>query len=168
MFLSDRTIKEYMASGKLIISPPDHRLIQPASVDIRLGRHFIKPEEGPESKSYDCFLLRPGQFALGTTLEYVEIPDDLLADLKGKSTLGRLGLMIHSTAGYIDPGFKGNIVLEFSNVSTIPIPLYPDMLIGQLTFSLLTTPVDRPYGSEGLNSHYQNQRGVVASKRDDV
>lgn len=155
--------------------------VQPSSVDLRLGRHFRvfehsrythidvrepQPDltQGIEVQGDEPFVLHPGEFALGTTLERVGLPADLVGRLEGKSSLGRLGLIIHSTAGYIDPGFSGTITLELSNVAKLPIPLYPGMFIGQISFLTMTTPVDRPYGSPGLGSKYQDQQRPTASK----
>ena len=180
MVLSDRDIKAELAAGRIVIEPLDLKDVQPASVDVRLGadfrvfinsRHtFIDPRGGQEGLTEtvvvpegEAFVLHPGQFALGTTLERVALPDDVLGKLEGKSTLGRLGLMIHSTAGYVDPGWDGELTLELSNVATLPIMLWPGMRIGQLSFERMSSPVERPYGSEGLGSHYQGQRGATPS-----
>ena len=179
--LSDRTIIENITAGRLRIEPFAAEQVQPSSVDVRLGRHFRVFEHsrnthidvrGPQpdlTKSIEVgenepFVLHPGEFALGTTLERVGLPDDLVGRLEGKSSLGRLGLIIHSTAGYIDPGFTGTITLELSNVAKLPIPLYPGMFIGQISFLTMTTPVDRPYGSPGLGSKYQDQDKPTESK----
>ena len=179
MVLSDHDIKIELAAGRIVIDPLGEGLVQPASVDLRLGSDFrvfrnsthvaIDPlthqpdlteqiivEEG------GAFVLHPGQFALGTTLERVALPADILARLEGKSSLGRLGLMIHSTAGYIDPGWDGQITLELSNVANLPILLHPGMRIGQISFERMSSPVDVPYGAPGLGSHYQGQRGATA------
>lgn len=178
--LSDRDIKAAMAAGRIVIDPLDVRDIQPASVDVRLGSSFrffrnsqhtfIDPiTDQPELTEEvlvsegDQFVLHPGQFVLGTTLERIAVPDDVLGKLEGKSTLGRLGLMIHSTAGYVDPGWDGEITLELSNVATLPIVLHPGMRIGQMSFERMTSPAERPYGSHGLGSHYQGQRGAKAA-----
>lgn len=180
MVLSDRDIKREMQQGRIIIEPLQLKDVQPASVDVRLGSNFrifrnsthtyIDPlieqpdltEEVivPEGES---FVLHPGQFALGTTLERIVLPDDILGKLEGKSTLGRLGLMIHSTAGYVDPGWDGELTLELSNVATLPIMLHPGMRIGQMSFERMSSPVERPYGSAQLGSHYQGQKGATAS-----
>lgn len=179
MILADGDIAKRLAQGDLIVDPVADDALQPSSLDIRLDHRFrifeshcvdvidpyapqditVLKEIGPEQH----FVLHPGEFVLGSTLERVEIPDDLVARLEGKSSLGRLGLLIHSTAGYIDPGFKGNITLELSNVSNLPIRLYPGMFIGQLGFEQLSSPALRPYGSPGLNSKYSEQVGPVAS-----
>ena len=179
--LSDLTIIENVTAGRLRIEPFAAEHVQPSSVDVRLGRHFRvfehsrnthidvrRPQpdltQGIEVEEDGRFVLHPGEFALGTTLERVGLPDDLVGRLEGKSSLGRLGLIIHSTAGYIDPGFSGTITLELSNVAKLPIPLYPGMFIGQISFLTMTTPVDRPYGSPGLGSKYQDQDKPTESK----
>lgn len=180
MVLSDRDIKKELEAGTIGIEPLVKDFIQPASVDVRLGHNFrifrnsshtvIDPSaaqpdltETIEVAEGETFVLHPGQFALGTTLETFSLPDNILGKLEGKSTLGRLGLMIHSTAGYVDPGWKGELTLELSNAATLPILLRPGMRIGQLSFERMSSPVDRPYGSAGLGSHYQNQRGATPS-----
>ncbi|EPD78293.1 dCTP deaminase [Atopobium sp. oral taxon 199] len=180
MVLSDYDIKSELSAGRIIIEPLLEQNIQPASVDVRLGSNFrifrnsthafidpLTSQEGltesidvPEG---DVFVLHPGQFALGTTLERIAIPDDILGKLEGKSTLGRLGLMIHSTAGYVDPGWDGELTLELSNVANLPIILHPGMRVGQLSFERMSSPVERPYGSKNLGSHYQGQRGATPS-----
>lgn len=179
--LSDRTISQEIADGRLRIEPFEPAHVQPSSVDLRLGRHFrvfehsrythidVRAPQPDLTQSVtvaedEPFVLHPGEFALGTTLERVGLPNDLVGRLEGKSSLGRLGLIIHSTAGYIDPGFAGTITLELSNVAKLPIPLYAGMFIGQISFLTMTTPVDRPYGSPGLGSKYQNQEKPTASK----
>ena len=180
MVLSDRDIKKELESGRLIVEPLVEDFIQPASIDVRLGSNFrvfknsqhafidpcIQQPELTESIDVDedgSFILHPGQFVLGTTLERIVVPDDILGKLEGKSTLGRLGLMIHSTAGYVDPGWDGELTLELSNVCTLPIKLRPGMRIGQLSFERMSSPVERPYGSENLGSHYQGQSGATPS-----
>ena len=180
MVLSDRDIKSELLAGRILIEPLCDKNIQPASVDVCLGSNLrifrtsihtcndpLTTQDGltesidvPEG---EVFVLHPGQFALGTTLERIAIPDDILGKLEGKSTLGRLGLMIHSTAGYVDPGWDGELTLELSNVATLPIVLHPGMRIGQLSFERMSSPVERPYGSEALGSHYQGQRGATPS-----
>ena len=182
MVLSDHDIKIELASGRIVLEPFDEHLIQPASIDVRLGRDFrvfrnsshvfIDPQtHQPDLTEQivvgadDAFVLHPGQFALGTTLERIAVPDDILGKLEGKSSLGRLGLMIHSTAGYVDPGWEGEITLELSNVATLPIVLHPGMRIGQMSFERMTSPVERPYGSAGLGSHYQGQSGASPAHR---
>ena len=176
MVLSDRSIREELAQGHVVIRPwPDDSCIQPASVDIHLDtkirvfRPWISPFYIDLRQPLDGltdlemipanghFALGPGQFVLGSTVEYVELPNDIMARLEGKSSLGRVGLLIHATAGYVDPGWKGHLTLELSNVSTIPILLYPGMKISQISFHRLTTPAARPYGSPGLRSKYQGQ-----------
>ena len=176
MVLSDHTIREQLATGRLVIDPFDDALVQPSSVDVRVAREFRvfhnnrqpyidvrKPSEEltdlVEIADDEPFILHPGEFVLGSTVERVAIPDDIVARLEGKSSLGRLGLLIHSTAGYIDPGWDGYITLELSNVARLPITIYAGMRIGQLSFQLLTTPVDTPY-----HGKYQGQRGPTASR----
>jgi dCTP deaminase len=176
MVLSDRTIREELAAGRLVVDPFDEALLQPSSIDVRVDGEFRvfrnsrQPYIDVRKPSEDLtelvavegdtpFILHPGEFVLGSTLERVAVPDDLVARLEGKSSLGRLGLLIHSTAGYVDPGWDGNITLELSNVSRLPITIYLGMRIGQLSFLRLTTPVDRPYQGK-----YQGQRGPTASR----
>lgn len=181
MILSDGTIRSLLASGTLIIEPLLPEQVQPASVDVRLGDEFlvfrnhsaevIDPFERPpdlmETISVPddhAFVLHPGEFVLGTTLEMIGLPDDLVARVEGKSSLGRLGLLIHATAGFVDPGWsRGQITLELSNVATLPIKLWPGMKIGQLSFHTLDAPAERPYGHPDLNSKYVGQVGPVAS-----
>ena len=180
MVLSDKTIKEEIKNNNIIIEPLGENAIQPASVDVRLDENILvfRNTEQPyidvknisddltdliKIKSDKPFILNPSQFVLGSTLEYVEIPNHLVSRLEGKSSLGRIGLLIHSTAGYVDPGFKGNLTLELSNVSNLPITLYKGMKIGQMSFTQLTTPVEIPYGSDVLNSKYQGQKLPTAS-----
>jgi dCTP deaminase len=182
MVLSDKDIKAELAAGRIVIEPLASKDIQPASVDVRLGNNFRifrnshysvidpavhQPDLTEEIVVPDgeAFILHPGQFALGTTLERIAVPNDILGKLEGKSTLGRLGLMIHSTAGYVDPGWDGELTLELSNVATLPIMLRPGMRIGQMSFERMTSPVERPYGSAELGSHYQGQRGATPSCR---
>ncbi len=181
MVLSDRTIKEELARGRIIIEPLDPECIQPSSVDLHLDRQFrvFRNSRLPyidvrrstddltdliEIEPERPFILHPGEFALGSTLERVALPDDLVARLEGKSSLGRLGLLIHSTAGFIDPGWDGHLTLELSNVANLPITLYYGMKIGQISFLRMTTPVERPYGSAGLGSKYQGQREPTPSR----
>jgi dCTP deaminase len=181
MILSDRTIRDELAAGRIVIEPLDDTCIQPSSVDLRLDRLFrvflnhtmpvidVKEDledltrlvEIPEG---DAFILHPGEFVLGSTSERVTLPDDLVARIEGKSSLGRLGLLIHSTAGFIDAGFSGHITLELSNVANLPITLYPGMKIGQVSFLRMTTPADAPYGSSKVGSKYQGQRGPTPSR----
>ena len=180
MVLSDRTIREEIAAGRIVVDPLGKNSIQPASVDVHLDNTFLvfrnsrlpyidvrkdlkDLTEKVQIKEDVPFILHPGEFVLGSTLEQIELPDDLVARVEGKSSLGRVGLLIHSTAGYIDPGFKGNITLELSNVSNLPITLYKGMKIGQMSFNKLTTPVEIPYGSNKLNSKYQGHRLPTAS-----
>tara|TARA_Y100000996_G_C22557595_1_gene656150 strand:+ start:3427 stop:4023 length:597 start_codon:yes stop_codon:yes gene_type:complete len=181
MVLSDRTIKEEIAAGRIVINPLGDNAIQPASVDVHLDNDFlvfrnsrmpfIDVRQGVEDLTEKVqidddkpFILHPGEFVLGSTLEHIELPDDLVARVEGKSSLGRLGLLIHSTAGYVDPGFKGHLTLELSNVANLPITLYFGMKIGQLSYLKLTTPAEFPYGSPELGSKYQGQTDATASK----
>ncbi len=181
VLLSDKSIKEAIAKGKIVIKPYFEDCVQPSSIDIHLDSKFLlfnkaqhavidvrqKQDElmtPVEIKDNEPFILHPGEFVLGSTLEFVKMPNDIAGRIEGKSSLGRLGLLIHSTAGYIDAGFEGNLTLELSNVSPLPITLYYKMKIGQISFTQMTTPVDRPYGSKGLGSHYQGQKVPVASR----
>lgn len=181
MILSDRDIREAIAGGRVGIEPFDEADIQPSSVDLHVDRLFRtfhnarhpyidvkKPMEDLteliEVKDDEPFILHPGEFVLGSTAEYVKLPHDLVARLEGKSSLGRLGLLIHSTAGYVDPGFEGHLTLELSNVANLPITLYPGMKIGQISFFQLTSPAENPYGSGAVGSKYQGQRGPTPSK----
>ena len=181
MLLSDRDIRAELAAGRVVLEPFDEPMLQPSSIDVRLDGFFrvfenhryphIDPaEEQPEltrevvpSKG-EPFILHPGEFVLGSTYECVTLPDDIAARLEGKSSLGRLGLLTHSTAGFIDPGFSGHVTLELSNVATLPIKLWPGMKIGQLCFFRLSSPAEHPYGSGAEGSRYQNQRGPTASR----
>ncbi|MDR2673064.1 MAG: dCTP deaminase [Coriobacteriales bacterium] len=180
MVLSDRTLKEELAAGRIIIDPFLPTDIQPASIDLHLGDSFrvfrnsrypfIDPNVSqPDltelmlATKTDPFVLHPGEFVLGTTLERVALPNDILGRLEGKSTLGRIGLLIHSTAGYVDPGWNGHLTLELSNVANLPILLTPGMRIGQIAFERMSTPVDKPYGHPDLGSHYQGQAGPTPS-----
>ena len=181
MLLSDRDIRAELSSGRVVLEPLDLEMVQPSSVDVRIDRYFrlfdnhkypvIDPSlEQPELtrlvevKPDDPFVLHPGEFVLASTYETVTLPDDIAARLEGKSSLGRLGLLTHSTAGFIDPGFSGHVTLELSNVATLPITLWPGMKIGQLCFFRLSSPAEHPYGSEGSGSRYQGQRGPTASR----
>ena len=181
MLLSDRDILAEIASGRVRLEPYSADMIQPSSIDVRLDKFFrifdnhkyaaIDPAvEQPdltrlvEVKTDEPFILHPGEFVLGSTLEYVALPDDVAARLEGKSSLGRLGLLTHSTAGFIDPGFEGNVTLELSNTATLPIHLWPGMKIGQLCFFRLTSAAENPYGSEKYGSRYRGQRGPTASR----
>ncbi|MBP1705789.1 MAG: deoxycytidine triphosphate deaminase [Chloroflexi bacterium] len=178
--LADRDIRAQLASGRVRIEPYDPADLQPSSVDLHLDRSFRvfrnnryafidvrQPQPDlTELLSVDDeepFILHPGEFVLGQTLEWVELPDDLVARLEGKSSLGRLGLLIHSTAGYVDPGWKGNLTLELSNVANLPIALYYGMRIGQISFFRMSSPVERPYGTRELGSKYQGQSQPTAS-----
>jgi dCTP deaminase len=181
MILSDRTIREEIARGRIVIDGLDETCIQPSSVDLHLDRlfrlfrnHSIRVidvrkaqeelTELVEVEDDQALVLHPGEFVLGSTSEVIGVPDDLVGRLEGKSSLGRLGLLIHSTAGFVDPGFSGHITLELSNVANLPITLYPGMKIGQISFLRMTTPADHPYGSGSLGSKYQGQRGPTPSK----
>ena len=174
MVLSDRTIREEIDSGNIVVDPLGQGCIQPASVDVHLGsqilvfrnsrRPYIDVREDAadltetiETRGDTPFILHPGEFVLGSTLENIEIPGDLVARLEGKSSLGRIGLLIHSTAGYVDPGWKGHLTLELSNVANLPVTLYFGMKIGQISFLRLTTPAEQLYGSPSLGSKYQGQ-----------
>ena len=181
MLLSDRDIRAEIAAGRLGIDPFEESLVQPSSVDVRLDNLFrvfnntrythidpsmrqddltslVEPKEG------EPFVLHPGEFVLGSTLERVALPDDLVARLEGKSSLGRLGLLIHSTAGFVDAGWDGHLTLELSNVANLPIAIYPGMKIGQISFLQMTTPAESPYGSDKTGSKYQGQRGPTPSR----
>jgi len=178
--LADATITRLIESGRIGIDPYDPALLQPSSLDMRVDRLFrvfrnnlypyidvrepqedltelVEIDDGP-------FILHPGEFVLGSTYERVRLPDDLVGRLDGKSSLGRLGLLIHSTAGFIDPGFDGHITLELSNVANLPITIYAEMKIGQLSFVQLTEPATAPYGSGALGSKYQGQKGPTPSR----
>jgi dCTP deaminase len=181
MILSDHTIRECLEAGRIQIEPTSPECIQPSSVDLHLSREFLvfrnsrrpfidvrEPLQDltdlivvPDGES---FILHPGEFVLGSTSEVVGIPVDLVGRLDGKSSLGRCGLMIHSTAGYVDPGFRGRLTLELSNVANLPIALYPGMRIAQISFAMMTTAADVPYGSAKLGSKYQGQMGPRASE----
>lgn len=181
MLLSDREIRSGIDSGRIKLDPLEIGLVQPASIDVRLDRFFrlfdnhrysvIDPaREQPnltrqvEVSTADPFVLHPGEFVLGSTYERVTLGDDIAARLEGKSSLGRLGLLTHSTAGFIDPGFSGHVTLELSNTATMPILLYPGMRIGQLCFFDLSSPAQNPYGTAAAGSHYQGQRGPTPSR----
>jgi dCTP deaminase len=181
MVLSDRTIRRLLAEGRILIDPYDPSLLQPSSVDVRVDRYFRvfhnarypyidvrEPQEEltelVEIEDDTPFILHPGEFVLGSTLERLRLPDDLVARLEGKSSLGRLGLLIHSTAGFIDPGWDGHVTLELSNVANLPITIYHGMKIGQVSFVQLSEPAESPYGSDGLGSKYQGQRGPTPSR----
>jgi len=181
MLLSDRDLKAALASGRLGLEPYDAAMVQPSSIDVRLDRYFrvfanhrythIDPAvaqddltELLEPDGDEPFILHPGEFVLGSTLEVISLADDLAARLEGKSSLGRLGLLTHSTAGFIDPGFSGHVTLELSNVANLPIKLYPGMKIGQICVLPLTSPSEHPYGSSVYGSRYQGQRGPTPSR----
>ena len=182
MMLSDATIRQELAAGRIVIDPLDESCIQPSSVDLHLDRYFrvflnhttgmidvkedqenltelvkVEPDEEP-------FILHPGEFVLGSTLEHVGIPNDLVARLDGKSSLGRLGLLVHATAGFVDPGFEGHLTLELANVANLPITMYPGMKVGQISFLMMTTAADTPYGTTEAGSKYQGQRGPTPSR----
>ncbi len=178
--LADRDIRLELEGGRVRIDPYDPADLQPSSVDLHLDRSFrvfrnnrypyidVRAQQPDLTEllrveDEEAFILHPGEFVLGQTLEWVELPDDLVARLEGKSSLGRLGLLIHSTAGYVDPGWKGNLTLELSNVANLPIALYYGMKIGQISFFRMSSPVERPYGSAGLGSKYQGQSEPTAS-----
>ena len=181
MILSDRSIREAMAAKRIIIDPFDEACLQPSSIDVKVSNLFrvfrnhttaiidVKKDltdltELVEMSGDEPFVLHPGEFVLGSTLERVAIANDLVARVEGKSSLGRLGLLIHSTAGFIDAGFDGHITLELSNVANLPITIYPRMKIGQVSFMTMTTPADKPYGSGARGSKYQGQRGPTPSR----
>ncbi|GCE75894.1 dCTP deaminase [Cellulomonas biazotea] len=181
VLLSDRDIRAELESGRVGLDPYDPQMIQPSSIDVRLDRFFrlfdnhkyavIDPAADQpdltrlvEVDGDEPFVLHPGEFVLGSTYEQVTLPDDVAARLEGKSSLGRLGLLTHSTAGFIDPGFSGHVTLELSNVATLPILLWPGMKIGQLCFFRLSSAAEQPYGSAAYGSRYQGQRGPTASR----
>ena len=181
MVLSDQAIRRLIEAGRIGIDPYDAGLMQPSSLDVRVDRLFrvfrnsrypfidVKAEQEEltelvEVDGAEPFILHPGEFVLGSTLERVTLPDDLVARLEGKSSLGRLGLLIHSTAGFIDPGFDGHVTLELSNVANLPITIYPGMKIGQVSFMQMTEPATTPYGSASIGSKYKGQRGPTASR----
>jgi dCTP deaminase len=181
VLLSDRDILAEVEAKNIALEPFEEQMVQPSSIDVRLDRFFrvfenhkyphidpaadqpdltrmVEPEGG------EPFILHPGEFVLGSTYEVVTLPDDVAARLEGKSSLGRLGLLTHSTAGFIDPGFSGHVTLELSNVATLPIKLWPGMKIGQLCFFRLSSPSEHPYGSTKYGSRYQGQRGPTPSR----
>jgi dCTP deaminase len=181
VLLSDRDIRAEIDDKRVVLEPYDEGMIQPSSVDVRLDRFFrvfenhryphIDPAEDQpdltrhvEPPGDEPFILHPGEFVLGSTYEVITLPDDVAARLEGKSSLGRLGLLTHSTAGFIDPGFSGHVTLELSNVATLPIKLWPGMKIGQLCFFRLSSPAENPYGSAKYGSRYQGQRGPTPSR----
>ena len=181
MLMSDRDIRASIEAGEIGLEPLDMGLLQPSSFDVRLDRFFrlfdnhkyayIDPAEDQsdltrfvEVKADEAFILHPGEFVLGSTYEFVTLPDNIAARLEGKSSLGRLGLLTHSTAGFVDPGFNGHVTLELANVSNLPIKLWPGMKVGQLCFFQLSSPSETPYGSEKYLNRYQGQRGPTASR----
>ncbi len=181
MLLSDRDIRAEVDGGRVVLDPWDPGMVQPSSVDVRMDKFFrlfdnhkyrvIDPAQDQpdltrlvEVESGEGFVLHPGEFVLGSTLETITLPDDLAARVEGKSSLGRLGLLTHATAGFVDPGFSGHVTLELSNVATLPIMLWPGMKVGQLCFFRLSSPAQDPYGSARHGSHYQGQRGPTASR----
>ena len=181
MILSDRSLREQIAAGRILIEPFDDALVQPSSVDVRISNLFrvfrnhtagvidVKVDSRDMTELVEIpldgvFMLHPGEFVLGSTLERIAVPDDLVARIEGKSSLGRLGLLIHSTAGFIDAGFDGHVTLELANVASLPITLYPGMKIGQVSFMQMTTPAERPYGQGAQGSKYQGQRGPTPSR----
>jgi dCTP deaminase len=181
MLMSDRDIRASIEAGQIGLEPLEMGLLQPSSFDVRLDRFFrlfdnhkypfIDPAEQQDDLTRlievapdEAFILHPGEFVLGSTFEFVTLPNDIAARLEGKSSLGRLGLLTHSTAGFVDPGFKGHVTLELSNTATLPIKLWPGMKIGQLCFFKLTSASEFPYGSDKYSSRYQGQRGPTASR----
>ncbi|MEI8222085.1 MAG: dCTP deaminase [Actinomycetes bacterium] len=181
MLLSDRDIRAELTAGRVKVEPFEEKMVQPSSVDVRLDRFFrvfenhkyesIDPsiEQSELTREIavgadDFFILHPGEFVLASTYEVITLPDDIAGRLEGKSSLGRLGLLTHSTAGFIDPGFSGHITLELSNVANLPVKLFPGMKIGQLCLIKLSSPAEHPYGSALYGSRYQGQRGPTASK----
>ena len=180
MVLSDGDIRAQIEAGRIVIEPFEPTAVQPSSIDLHLDRRFrvfansrhpyidVRVEQPDLTELVEIdeegpFILHPGEFVLASTVERVALPDDLVARLEGKSSLGRLGLLIHSTAGYVDPGWDGNLTLELSNVANLPIALYWGMKIGQISFQRMTSPVERPYGSDELGSKYRGQRDPTAS-----
>ena len=181
MLLSDRDIRAELEAGRVVLDPFDPGMVQPSSVDVRMDKFFrvfenhryphIDPAiEQPdltrevEPADGEPFILHPGEFVLASTYEVITLPDDVAGRLEGKSSLGRLGLLTHSTAGWIDPGFSGHVTLELSNVATLPIKLWPGMKIGQLCLFRTSSPVEHPYGSSAYGSRYQDQRGPTPSR----
>ena len=182
--LSDKTIKEYLEEGKIVIDPlKDEQQIQPSSVDMRLGDEFkvfkvirkpyIDPKDEEDIAEYmesstvpegEAFIIHPNEFALATTQEYVKVPDDLVARVEGRSSMGRLGVTMHVTAGYVDPGFEGRITLEISNIGAMPVALYPGQRVCQLVFETMTTPAELPYGHPKRHSKYMKQLKPESSR----
>lgn len=181
MLLSDRDILAEIDAARIALAPWEPQMLQPSSIDVRLDRFFrvfdnhkyaaIDPAADQsdlthqvETEGDEPFILHPGEFVLGSTYEVVTLPDDIAARVEGKSSLGRLGLLTHATAGFVDPGFSGHVTLELANVATLPIKLYPGMKIGQFCFFRLTSPAEHPYGSDKYGSRYQGQRGPTPSR----
>lgn len=181
MLLSDRDIRDQIEAGRVELDPYDPQMVQPASVDVRIDRFFrqfdnhkyamIDPAQEQAELTREIvmdpdepYMLHPGEFVLASTYECITLPDDVAARLEGKSSLGRLGLLTHSTAGFIDPGFTGHITLELSNMATLPVALWPGMKVGQLCFFRLSSPAERPYGSAGNLNRYLGQRGPTPSR----
>ena len=182
VILSDRSLRESIERGRIVVEPFDPATIQPSSIDVRVDGLFrvfrnhtagvldVKQDlerrspSSSRSPTDGVFMLHPGEFVLGSTLERVALPDDLVARIEGKSSLGRLGLLIHSTAGFIDAGFDGHVTLELANVASLPITIYPGMKIGQISFMEMSTPAERPYGKGATGSKYQGQRGPTPSR----
>ena len=180
MVLSDRSIREALAAGTIVIDPFDDSCLQPSSVDLHVDQYFrlfrnhtsrvidVREDQEDLTELVDIgeepLILHPGEFVLGSTQEKVTLPADLVARLEGKSSLGRLGLLIHSTAGFVDAGWDGHLTLELSNVANLPITVYPGMKIGQISFLQMTTAADKPYGSDGLRAKYQGQWGPTPSR----
>ena len=181
MILSDRTLREQIEAGRIVIEPFDPLCVQPSSIDVKIGNLFrvfrnhtsavIDVKQNQEDLTElitipddGVFMLHPGEFVLGSTVERIAVPDDMVSRIDGKSSLGRLGLIIHSTAGFIDPGFDGHVTLELTNIATLPITLYPGMKIGQVSFMQMTTVADHPYGKGATGSKYQGQRGPTPSR----
>ncbi len=181
VILSDRTIRAEIEAGRIGVDPYDPEMVQPSSIDVRLDHRFLvfrshtRPvidvrqdltelTEQVTATDTEPFILHPGEFVLGATAEVVALPDDIVGRVEGKSSLGRLGLLIHTTAGFVDAGFQGQLTLEFSNVATLPITLYPGMKIGQISFLRMDGPAEHPYGSSTLGSKYAGQLGPTPSQ----
>ncbi|MEM9038596.1 MAG: dCTP deaminase [Actinomycetota bacterium] len=187
MILSDRSLREQIDAGRIVLDPFDESLVQPSSIDVRISNLFrvfrnhtrgvidvkvdledltelVEMPVDEHGVGDEAFMLHPGEFVLGSTLERVTVPDDVVGRVEGKSSLGRLGLLIHSTAGFVDAGFDGRITLELANVASLPITLYPGMKIGQISFMTMTTPAENPYGAGASGSKYQGQRGPTPSR----
>jgi dCTP deaminase len=182
--LSDKDLKKCIDDGKIVIDPlTDEKQIQPSSIDMRIGdefkvfrvirKPFIDPKDDDDIASYmesltvedgEAFIIHPNEFALATTYEYVKVPDDLVARVEGRSSMGRLGVTMHVTAGYIDPGFEGKITLEISNIGAMPVALYPGQRVCQLVFETMTTPAEKPYGHPDRNSKYMGQKSPESSR----